>query len=528
MTEPESKSESVAQRSTRGVAMIAMAKAYFLVTGFAQPILLTRLLGQTGYGLYGSVLNAVSILNNVVVAGSIQAMSKSVTEHGPVALRRGLVLHLLVGALLAGSFAALSGPIGAGVLCDPQLPALLVIASIIVGNYSVYAALVGALNGQQKFRAQAMLDMTFATLRTGLVIGLAYLWHVRGAVTGFAIASGIIVFLALGAVWPGMRAKPAEAVVAEPFGVFARRYVRFFAPVLVYQFALNLVLQADLLVLKGLLVRRMGSVAAGVGDACAHIATGTNATLDHVNALVGIYKSVQNFAFLPYQLLLAVTFVVFPVVSRATFDGDRDASLRFVRSTLRFSTIAVGAMLTVLVGRPGGVLRLAYKPDVEVGAAALRYLALGQGAFALAVITTTIVLAAGRTRAATMLMLAMLAAVFAGDYVGITLAPTDLATLDGAAIGTAAGCWFGAIAIGVYSKRVLGAFAPAGTLIRSILSLAVSAAVIAIVPLHGKIVTLVLAVVAVALYVVCIVVSGEVTASERSAIVAAVRKRVGR
>ena len=67
-------------------------------------------------------------------------------------------------------------------------------------------------------------------------------------------------------------------------------------------------------------------------------------------------------------------------------------------------------------------------------------------------ISTTIVLAAGRTRAATLLMLAMLAAVFAGDYVGITLAPTDPATLDGAAIGTAAGCWFGAIAIGVYSN----------------------------------------------------------------------------
>jgi stage V sporulation protein B len=552
MTEADSRSESVAQRSTRGVAMIALAKAYFLLTGFAQPLLLTRVLGQTGYGVYGSVLNAVSILNNVVVAGSIQAMSKSVTEQGPLALRRGLVLHLIVGVALASGFTALSGPIGNGMLCDPQLPALLAIASIIVGNYSVYAALVGALNGQQRFRAQATLDMTFATLRTGLIIGLpltvaAGPARVGRSVTGFAIASAMITVLALFVVWPNLRPARIDTRSDEPretFGAFASKYVRFFAPVLVYQLAMNLVLQADLLVLKGLLVRRLG--ASAVDDACAQVAHhvmnastvlaahGANAvdaatsTLDRVNALVGVYKSVQNFAFLPYQMLLAVTFVVFPVVSRATFEGDRDAALRFVRGSLRFSTIAVGALLTVLVGRPEGVLRIAYRPEIAIGAGALRLLAIGQGAFAIAVITTTIVLAAGRTRAATVLMVGMLAAVFAGDYVGITFAPTDVATLDGAAAGTAVGCWLGAIAIGVYSKRVLGAFVPAATLFRCIVALALSAALIAIVPVHGKIVTLALAVVGVALYVAMIFASGEVTADERASLVRAVTKRMGR
>src|SRR5581483_4699191 len=83
-----------------GVAVITLAKAYFLVTGFAQPILLTRFLGTRGYGLYGVVLNVVSILNNVVVAGSIQSMSRAVTEGGSAALRRGVVLHAVVGVAL--------------------------------------------------------------------------------------------------------------------------------------------------------------------------------------------------------------------------------------------------------------------------------------------------------------------------------------------------------------------------------------------------------------------------------------------
>ncbi len=534
MSEPDRSEDSVARRSTRGVAMIALAKAYFLVTGFLQPVWLTHVLGRVDYGVWGSVLNAVSILNNVVVAGSIQSMSRSVTEQGPAALRRGLVLHVIVGVVLASGFALLSGPIGRGVLCDPQLPALLAIAAIIVGNYSVYAALVGALNGQQRYRAQATLDMTFATLRTALVIGLAYTsWRVRGSVVGFAAASAMITVIALVVVWPTMKKRAVDGPevrapqVVEPFGVFARRYVRFFAPVLVYQLALNMVLQADLLVLKGLLVRRVG-VTGVVSDACSATAATANAALDRVNGIIGIYKSAQNFAFLPYQLLLAVTFVVFPVVSQATLAGDRESSQKFVRGALRFSTLAVGLMLSVLVGLPGGVLRIAYKPEMAAGAGALRLLSLGQGAFAIAVITTTIVLAAGKTREATVLMLGMLTAVFVGDYVGITLAPTDLATLDGAAAGTAIGCWLGAIAIGVYTRRALGAFVPAKTLLRTLVALGVSAAVVAAVPLRGKIVTLALAGVAAVLYAALVLAMGEVDAEERRAIVSALKRRMGR
>lgn len=46
-------------------------------------------------------------------------------------------------------------------------------------------------------------------------------------------------------------------------------------------------------------------------------------TETEVNAMVGVYKAAQTFAFLPYQLLLSVTFVVFPIVNRATLEGTK-------------------------------------------------------------------------------------------------------------------------------------------------------------------------------------------------------------
>ena len=269
------------------------------MTGFLQPVVLTLILSRTGYGLYASVLNPISIVNNVIVAGSIQAMSKTVTTSGIGALRRGLVFHCLLAAVVGATLVVVSGPLGLG---DAQVPPLIRISAIVAANYSVYAALVGALNGQQRFATQAKLDMTFATLRTGLIIALAATpWRVMGSIAGFALASTVIVVIALVVAWP----RASERVPASETGraAFFREYASFFAPVLLYQLALNMVLQADLLVLKRLLLERVSAAQA--------------------DELVGVYKAVQNFAFLPYQLLLAVTFVVFPVVSKATTEGGR-------------------------------------------------------------------------------------------------------------------------------------------------------------------------------------------------------------
>ncbi|MDO9015413.1 MAG: oligosaccharide flippase family protein [Myxococcales bacterium] len=504
-TEASAKAEATARESTRGVAVIAAAKAWFMVTGFAQPIVLTRLLLGEGYGLYGVVLNVISILNNVVVAGSIQAMSHAVTDGGVTALRKGLLIHAALGLSLAGTLFAGADLLGAGVLHDTRLPPLLRIGAVVVADYSVYAALVGALNGRRRFRAQAGLDITFATLRTGLILGLAATpLRVTGAITGFAIASVLILLAALALHRDDLRAPAAGGVST---GVFARSYARFFAPVLVYQLALNLVLQADLLVMKALLSRREG-----VDEAA-------------INTLAGVYKAVQNFAFLPYQLLLAVTFVVFPVVSKSTLEGDREATAGFVRGALRFSALALGAMLAVLGAMPGGVLRLAYRPPFDLGAPVLRWLSLAQGAFALSVIGTTIVLAAGRTGAATTLMAAMLAAVFAGNLVGLALSPADLSALTHTALGTLFGCLVGLVLVGTYVRRTFGAFLSITTAARVVACGVGAAAVGAWVPWPGKVGTLVGAAAVALLYVALLVVTREVTPAEFARIRRVLRRR---
>lgn len=95
--------------------------------------------------------------------------------------------------------------------------------------------------------------------------------------------------------------------------------------------------------------------------------------------------------------------------------------------------MALGAMVSVLVGLPRGVLSLAFKPEYAVGETAWRALALGQGAFSLSVIGTTIVLAAGRTRAATAIMVLTLVGVVVGDVVGVQTSHGGISSLNGLA-----------------------------------------------------------------------------------------------
>ncbi len=53
--------------------------------------------------------------------------------------------------------------------------------------------------------------------------------------------------------------------------------------------------------------------------------------------LTGNYEALRTFALLPYQALLVVTFVIFPLVSRATFAADREATRAYVSQTMRYA-----------------------------------------------------------------------------------------------------------------------------------------------------------------------------------------------
>ena len=102
-----------------------------------------------------------------------------------------------------------------------------------------------------------------------------------------------------------------------------------------------------------------------------------------------------NVSRLPWQATIAITFVIFPMVSQATFAEDLDRTRLYIRQTLRYSTILVGAAVVVLLAMPDVIFRLLPK-GYESGAVALVWLAPAYFSFSLFNIVNTLLMSANQ------------------------------------------------------------------------------------------------------------------------------------
>jgi len=482
--------ESAAKTVGRGVMFIGFAKIFFMLSGSIQRFWLTNILGAANLGDFGTVNSFISIINNTVVQGTIQGVSKPTAEDDARAgavQRAGVRLQAGLGLVLALVILAGSSWLAA-FWQSPRLASYFRIAALIPLLYAVYAVFVGSANGLRRFRTQATFDVTFSTLKTILLLGLAYLWSVRGAFVGFAAAAAAIMVIAARA----MRL-PATG---EPFPI--RRIASFMGAVVAYTALLNLALNAD-----ALLLRKAALWAPGV-DATA------------AATVAGNYEALRTFAILPYQALLVVTFVIFPLVSRATFAADREATRAYVSQTMRYALILAGLMGIVLAARPSALFGTIYKPEFSAGAAALPILAAGQCCLALLSVACSILNAAGRTRAPLLLMIVTLAIGAAGIAIFVPRAATGTPMLITAATAVAVATATGLLAALVVLRTRLGGMPPAATMVRVALALAGAVIAARLVPGHGKLLGFaVMAMVGFA-YVAILVVTREFGADDRA------------
>jgi len=349
---------------------------YFMVIGLLQQVLLTRFLGTAGYGALSTALSISAVVYNPIVTTSIQGVSRTVAradeDERPSATRRVLMLHAMFALPLALLFGVFAGPI-VRLVHSPHLVTPVRILSAVLLFYGLYAPLVGVMNGQRRFIWQASFDIAFATLRTALMVGGAVALSrttnhgVVGAVGGFAIAAGFICVAAL--ILTGIGRQGTA-------GPNWRTYLAFVGPVFIGQILLNLLQQADLTVL------RYFAAEAALRESLSPLAA---------DPLVGAYRATQLFCFLPYQLLLSITFVLFPLLSRAHRDQNMTDVKLFVMTGVRLAVIIAGVMVSVISGLSGPLLRLVFPTDVATNAtSAMQLLAIGFGAFAIFGILTTV------------------------------------------------------------------------------------------------------------------------------------------
>jgi stage V sporulation protein B len=528
-----------AAQAGRGVLYIGLAKLYFILAGAIIEFRLPVILGNTLFGAYGVVVSAVSPINNVLVTGTIQAVSRFTAQQPSLARAvqaASFRMHLGLGLPVALVF-MLGAPVYAYFVHDPSKIGLLVLGGAIIGGNAFYAVFVGTANGTRAFHKQAALDMGFATLRALGILGLATAgMGVYGAISGWVGA--VVVILALAALLVGVPRQAGTHASANAGTHADKQSIRpmaaFFGGVAAYLVLLNLIMVADVHLLKRFSTEWFAAHADAVTAAVqAHVPGVAGGIIDFAadpakaaDGQVGYYRAVQNLARLSYQVIIAGMFVIFPLVSRSTFENDRDTTRRYVHTTMRYSLIFATAVGVVMAANPEPVLDVVYPAAYAYfGAPALIALALGNVAFCLFAIAGTILNGAGHTRAAIVTAAVTLVAAVLANALVIPRFPPGRDILLAAASATAGAMVIGAALGGVFLVRKLGAFMPWATLVRVLLAVAAALLTGRLVPFTTPLLTLVEAVLVAVSYLAVLVLTRELTGRDLAALLSLGRRR---
>lgn len=351
----------------RGFVLITGAKLWFLLTATFTSLAFPRLFdNDVLYGQFRIVSGLLNVVTMVVITASVQAVSKLASEAGAdlrQVRRAALIGQLAFFGPVALLFCGFSGVIAARVLNDPGISTPLLVSSLVVVAYMIYSVMIGLLNGTRNFGRQAGLDILFSTMKTALMIAAVV---ATGSVVlsygAFAATAWIVLLVALVLAGRVVAKAPGGAVQK---GITAR-YFSYLLPLAAYALVLNLLLQADVIWLKAVVGR--GSVA------------GTSASVaDHASLVAGIYGFAKNVALLPYQAVISLTFIVFPLVSTACSSGDRKGASNVVSGAFRLAAILSWGAVVLFGAAPAEILRL-LKNGFEAGAPGLVVM-LAAGAF---------------------------------------------------------------------------------------------------------------------------------------------------
>jgi len=432
--------ESGIREAGRGFVLITGAKLWFLVTATFTSLAFPRLFGdQVLFGQFRVVSGILNVFTMVVITASVQAVSKLASESGAdirQIRRTAFTGQMLFFGPIFLLFCGLSGVIANSLLNDPGIATPLLVASLVVAAYMIYAALIGILNGTRNFGRQAGMDILFSTLKTVLMIAAVVAsGSVALAYGGFAATAWIVLLVAF---FVTGKVVNASAPGTERPGLLGR-YFMYLLPLAAYALVLNLLLQADVIWLKAILGRGADASVTGAADNASRIA--------------GVYGAAKNVALLPYQAVISMTFIVFPLVSTASSSGDRQGASNVVSGAFRLAAILSWGAVALIGAAPKEILALLYGKGYEAGADGLIILLAAGALLAFMYVGNAVLASSGRPIVSVLGGLGAVAV-----QAGLLLAMPWLTSRDHAsswaAIATTAGAFCGAVVAGILTARI--------------------------------------------------------------------------
>lgn len=351
----------------KGILYLTLSKYYFIVLGYGIYFGLTRILGPEKFGIYSIVISLTSVINAVLITGTIQSVSKFISEDEKFAVavkNKALKIQFIIGGTIFLTY-FLSAKLIALFFKDTTLTFYFRLSSLIIISYSFYAVFVGYFNGRRRFKIQAFLDMTFSTIKLTLILLFVYLgYSITGAITGFVFAAFIILLISV--LLCGFQ--------TTSLSFKAKKIIHFEILIMIFTLIINLLMNVDLFLVKAL------------------------SSLEVANSSAGYYAAALTIARVPYQAIISITLVLFPLISRATFIHDKLKTKSYISNAFRYSYMLLFGFVVLISSNSKQIISLLYTDKYLAGGQPLAILAFGFLFFSLFIISTIIISGSGRPK----------------------------------------------------------------------------------------------------------------------------------
>lgn len=414
----------------QGTIRLLIAQIIFLLTGIVIQLGLGRLFGPGDYGVFSVTINLTTICYMLITSGIPLAASRNIAiqpECAGLISSKSVRLHSILTIAVTAFYFLSSYPIALA-LGDLSLVPFLQISSLVVPFYGYYALYTNYHNGAMQFKNQSLAMITlsitkmiavFGLVAIGFAVGGALIGYLFGAAFGFAMA------------WQKWRPDIPKSDCMVPTNKATLSYA---IPIIVFSVCMTLLMGIDLLVVKSIL---------------------------QDDAYAGFYASALTIAKLPYFILSALSFSLFPSIAKAVGIENWDEARRHIKGFMRYLLMMIVPITAILSMTSHEVLILLYGSEFSAAGESLSILLFGYAFLTIFYILVNSIQASGSPRVALGLTIPL---VPLSLILGISLVPYY--QLSGAAYASLVSFGVGLGISAIHSFKLFGSFIEAKTIAR--------------------------------------------------------------
>ncbi len=359
---------------------LSLSELAFNFSGYIIHALLGRTLGPADYGRFSLVIVFATMIVILIGRGVPIAMNKYLSEikidqKNPESKTRffeikqaSMILQLVIIATFTSVY-FFASPYIAILLKDESLTPLFQLSSLIIPAFGLASFYVYYYTGIQHFNKQAFLKFFRASAKILLIVGLACLFNVKGAIIGQATAP-FLVFLI--------------AIFMDPFKMFKEKQIKVssnkktykklfdFAWVIIFFLIFyELMISIDLYLVKAIL---------------------------QDDALTGVYNAALTVGRIPYYAFYFLTIILLPKTSQLITEGSKDKIQKLLQSSFKFLFMFIFPVVTITALFADPAIRFFYGNQYRLGAPSLEILIFGFGFLTVFYVLTFVLNGAGKNK----------------------------------------------------------------------------------------------------------------------------------